>query len=219
MPRNQNSSALRISPTHLRTGNRTLESDALSLSLFPYSLPTGQLLTVSTAMGDVLSYLVSLPTVHASSGPRVAYLSQLTQASIVDARELSTNEPEGRAVPVLVELEPEPEFLALGGDHLAASLNNKASAGAGGCSAGNQGRGGGSDWKEERVSLVCCYLPALPCRDPAARSPHPSPAPVPCRSGTIGCLTRWALLLPCWACGTLSGRSVRWPSTATMPRC
>lgn len=79
-------------------------------------------------MGDVLAYLVSLPVVHGSCGARVAYLSQLTQVSVVDAHELSGSLEmggEGKAVPILCDVEPEPENLALGPDHLAVSLNNK----------------------------------------------------------------------------------------------
>lgn len=47
--------------------------------------PDGQILTVATAAGDVFNFLARMPTVHASFGPRVAYLSSLREASLSTA--------------------------------------------------------------------------------------------------------------------------------------
>jgi hypothetical protein len=76
----------------------------------------------------VLSYLIALPVVHGSQGSRVAYLSELTKVSVVDTAELSATAmdgSEGKAVPIICDVEPEPETLALGAAHLSVSLNNK----------------------------------------------------------------------------------------------
>lgn len=80
--------------------------------------PDGQILTVATAAGDVFNFLASMPTVHASSGPRVAYLSSLREVSVMDA---SRSGEKPFAVPVDIE----PAIVALGPYHVAVAMNDR----------------------------------------------------------------------------------------------
>lgn len=80
--------------------------------------PDGQILTVATVAGDVFNFLARTPTVHASSGPRVAYLSSLREVSVVDASR-SGDKPLG--VPVSIE----PTIVALGPSHVAVAMNDR----------------------------------------------------------------------------------------------
>lgn len=80
--------------------------------------PGGQILTVATGAGDVYNFLACMSTVHASFGPRVAYLSSLREVSVVDASR-SGNKP--LTVPVSIE----PTIVALGPSHLAVAMNDR----------------------------------------------------------------------------------------------
>lgn len=80
--------------------------------------PDGQILTVSTASGDVYNFLARLPTVHASCGPRLAYLSSLREVSVIDA---SRSGDKPLTIPVSIE----PTIVALGPSHVAVAMNDR----------------------------------------------------------------------------------------------
>lgn len=80
--------------------------------------PDGQILTVATAAGDVFNFLARMPTVHASCGPCVAYLSSLREVSVVDA---SRSGEKPHTVPVSIE----PTIVALGPSHVAVAMNDR----------------------------------------------------------------------------------------------
>lgn len=80
--------------------------------------PDGQILTVATAAGDVFNFLARMPTVHASSGPRVAYLSSLREVSVVDASRSGEK-------PLTVPVDIEPTIVALGPCHVAVAMNDR----------------------------------------------------------------------------------------------
>jgi WD repeat-containing protein 19 len=64
----------------------------------------------------VLNYLARLPSIYASYGTRMAYLSSLREVSVADGG----GERASDVVPVALE----PAFLALGPQHLAVGINN-----------------------------------------------------------------------------------------------
>lgn len=80
--------------------------------------PDGQILTVATAAGDVFNFLTRMPNVHASCGPRVAYLSSLREVSVVDASR-------GGDKPLTVPVSIEPTIVALGPSHVAVAMNDR----------------------------------------------------------------------------------------------
>lgn len=80
--------------------------------------PDGQILSVATATGDVFNFLTRMPTVHASCGSRVAYLSSLREVSVIDcSRSLER--------PSRVPVDIEPTILALGPMHVAVGMNDR----------------------------------------------------------------------------------------------
>lgn len=80
--------------------------------------PDGQILTVATKGGDVFNFLARLPSVHASHGTRVAYLSSLREISVLDA-----SRPGDK--PLIVPVGIEPTIVALGPSHVAAAMNDR----------------------------------------------------------------------------------------------
>lgn len=80
--------------------------------------PDGQILTVATGAGDVFNFLARMPTVHASFGPCVAYLSSLRQVSVVDAARSGEK-------PLNVPVSIEPTILGLGPAHVAVAMNDR----------------------------------------------------------------------------------------------
>ena len=80
--------------------------------------PDGQILTVATGAGDVFNFLARMPMVHASCGPRVAYLSSLREVAVVDASRSGEN-------PLIVPVSIEPTIVALGPFHIAVSMNDR----------------------------------------------------------------------------------------------
>ncbi|NXN95131.1 WDR19 protein, partial [Rhinopomastus cyanomelas] len=78
----------------------------------------GQLLAVSTQRGSLHVFLTKLPILGDACGTRIAYLTSLL--------EVTTANPVERELPVTVSVEVEPSFVALGGYHLAAGMNNRA---------------------------------------------------------------------------------------------
>jgi WD repeat-containing protein 19 len=77
----------------------------------------GQLLSVSTVNGGVLTYLAKLPQLGDSSSTRVAYLTSLLQVTIVN------NVEEEPAIKMDVVVEP--SFMALGPFHMAVGINDR----------------------------------------------------------------------------------------------
>lgn len=80
--------------------------------------PDGQILTVATGAGDVFNFLARMPMVHASCGPRVAYLSSLREVAVVDASRSGEN-------PLTVAVSIEPTIVALGPLHVAVARNDR----------------------------------------------------------------------------------------------
>lgn len=80
--------------------------------------PDGQILTVATGAGDVFNFLARMPTVHASFGPCVAYLSSLRQVSVVDAARSGEK-------PLNVPVSIEPTIVGLGPAHVAVAMNDR----------------------------------------------------------------------------------------------
>ena len=80
----------------------------------------GQILTVATSGGYVLTYLARLPDVSDSHENRVAFMSSLKEVRVVDTS-LPADDPSAAVqIPVGVE----PAFLALGPHHIAVGMNN-----------------------------------------------------------------------------------------------
>lgn len=78
----------------------------------------GQILTVSTSAGSLISLLGDLPALAARSGNRFALLSSLREAAVVD-----TAAGDAR---LRVPLEIEPQLLTLGPNHVLVGMNSRA---------------------------------------------------------------------------------------------
>eukprot|EP00873_Tetraselmis_striata_P029142 jgi/Tetstr1/449406/TSEL_036501.t1 len=105
----------------LGTGFKEMTEDAIemqgsTIESLKYT-DDGSVLTIATTAGGILSYLATLPVVHASFMTRVAYLTSLQEISVVDV--LSGNKQP-------VQIETEPSFLGLGPNHVAVGMNNQA---------------------------------------------------------------------------------------------
>ena len=81
----------------------------------------GQVLTVSADDGAARAFLASLPRLADAAGARVAFLSSLTEISVLDLGRDSND-----ANALAVALECEPSFVALGEAHACAGANNQA---------------------------------------------------------------------------------------------
>jgi WD repeat-containing protein 19 len=77
----------------------------------------GQILTIATSMGNVYNFVAKLPLVNARYKHACAYLSSLREVTVVDW----TRRPKQITVPLRIE----PAFIAMGGFHVAAGMNNK----------------------------------------------------------------------------------------------
>lgn len=80
--------------------------------------PDGQILTAATGAGDVFNFLARMPTVHASFGPCVAFLSSLRQVSVVDVARSGDK-------PLNVPVSIEPTIVGLGPAHVAVAMNDR----------------------------------------------------------------------------------------------
>ncbi|KAM6940536.1 WD repeat-containing protein 19 [Xenentodon cancila] len=78
----------------------------------------GQLLAVSTQKGALHVFLFKLPILGDSFGTRLAYLTSLLEVTV-------SNQVDGES-PVVIEVEVEPTFIALGPYHVAVGMNNRA---------------------------------------------------------------------------------------------
>ncbi|KAG4079385.1 hypothetical protein HA402_008077 [Bradysia odoriphaga] len=79
----------------------------------------GQLLGVSTSNGTLTVFVTKLPLLSAISPPRIALLSSLAEVSLYQY-----SPDKARPSPMIVQLEIEPTFLAVGSYHLACGMNN-----------------------------------------------------------------------------------------------
>ncbi|GFH09592.1 WD_REPEATS_REGION domain-containing protein, partial [Haematococcus lacustris] len=75
----------------------------------------GQVLTLSTASGQLLSYLAALPVVYSHHATKVMHLTSLLELSVVDVTR--------RGVVSKVVVESEPAFCGLGPNHAAVSYH------------------------------------------------------------------------------------------------
>ncbi|XP_037327609.2 WD repeat-containing protein 19 isoform X1 [Pungitius pungitius] len=78
----------------------------------------GQLLAVSTQSGTLHVFLTKLPILGGSFGTRLAYLTSLLEVTV-------SNQVEGES-PVVIQVEVEPTFIAMGPFHVAVGMNNRA---------------------------------------------------------------------------------------------
>ncbi|XP_038055636.1 WD repeat-containing protein 19-like isoform X2 [Patiria miniata] len=78
----------------------------------------GQLMAVSSSRGYLYVYLTKLPVLGDSQGTRLAFLTSLLEVTVVNQVE---QEP---SIPINIEVEP--NFVALGPYHLAVGMNNRA---------------------------------------------------------------------------------------------
>lgn len=74
---------------------------------------------VSTSNGTLTVFVTKLPLLSATSPPRIAILSSLAEVSLYQY-----SPDKVRAQPIIVQLEIEPTFLAVGSYHLACGMNN-----------------------------------------------------------------------------------------------
>ncbi|XP_058063715.1 WD repeat-containing protein 19 [Anopheles bellator] len=81
----------------------------------------GQLLGVTTSQGAICVFVTKLHSLFAIAPPRIALLSSLAEIAIHHYAPDRTKAP-----PVLVTLEIEPSFLAIGPYHMACGMNNHA---------------------------------------------------------------------------------------------
>ncbi|NWS47600.1 WDR19 protein, partial [Probosciger aterrimus] len=78
----------------------------------------GQLLAVSSRRGSLHVFLTKLPILGDACNTRIAYLTSLLEVTIANHVE--------RELPVTVSVEVEPSFVAIGVNHLAVGMNNRA---------------------------------------------------------------------------------------------
>ncbi|XP_012720994.2 WD repeat-containing protein 19 [Fundulus heteroclitus] len=78
----------------------------------------GQLLALSTQRGTIHVFLTKLPILGDSFGTRLAYLTSLLEVTV-------SNQVEGES-PVVIQVEVEPTFVAVGPYHVAVGMNNRA---------------------------------------------------------------------------------------------
>lgn len=79
----------------------------------------GQLLAVSTSQGSLTVFVTKLHSLFAISPPRIALLSSIAEVSLYHYSPDRMKLP-----PIIVSLEIEPSFLAVGTFHLACGMNN-----------------------------------------------------------------------------------------------
>jgi WD repeat-containing protein 19 len=80
----------------------------------------GQLLAVSSSQGVISVFVTKLQSIYAVAPPRIALLSSLAEVSIYHY-----SPEKNKTQPLLVSLEIEPTFLAIGPYNLACGMNNR----------------------------------------------------------------------------------------------
>ncbi|KAL7680186.1 putative WD repeat-containing protein 19/dyf-2 [Plasmopara halstedii] len=83
----------------------------------------GQILTVATNGGIVFSFLAQMPRIHDHCGHYVAYLSSLSELSIVDTRRNEIESSNNKTIRIALSVEP--SFVAIGPRHVAVGMNNR----------------------------------------------------------------------------------------------
>lgn len=81
----------------------------------------GQILSVSSSRATVYAFLSKLPLIGGSWDKRVAFLSSLTEVSVHTIEADAGDESR-----LVIRLETEPSVIAVGSDHVATVMNNKA---------------------------------------------------------------------------------------------
>ena len=77
----------------------------------------GQILTISTTMGHLKTYLANLSVVYDSFDTQVMYLTSMLEMTVIDTAK--------RGQPVRLDIETEPSFCGLGPNHAAVGMNNQ----------------------------------------------------------------------------------------------
>jgi hypothetical protein len=77
------------------------------------------MLTVSTAAGQLISFLAALPAVFAAAAGRLAHLTSLSELAVVDLAPLNP------FLPVRLQVACEPAFCAVGPDCVAVGMNSR----------------------------------------------------------------------------------------------
>jgi len=80
----------------------------------------GQILTVSTSGGRIMSFLASMPLMSGVFGSKVAHLSSLMELAVVDVLA-----PPGTTASISIPLSIEPTTISLGPRHAAVAINEK----------------------------------------------------------------------------------------------
>lgn len=73
---------------------------------------------MSTASGQLISYLAALPVVFRAHGSRLAHLTSLSEVVVMDVLA-------GGSPPARLEVACEPAFCAVGPSHVAVGMNNQ----------------------------------------------------------------------------------------------
>lgn len=79
----------------------------------------GQILTVSTMLGRIYSYIAAMPVLHDYCDNRVAFLSSLQEVTVTKVADKK------KAQMSVLEVEVEPSFISLGPRHIAVGMNNR----------------------------------------------------------------------------------------------
>ena len=106
----------------LKADQVTLEHEEGQLDQLSWTVD-GQILSVATKTGRVYNFLTKMPMVHSCRGAHIAYLSNLREISVINALDMQRGV---RATPIKVQVETEPNWVALGDEHLAVGINNRA---------------------------------------------------------------------------------------------
>jgi WD repeat-containing protein 19 len=79
----------------------------------------GNFLSAALSDGRVLTYLMSMPVVHANAGPNIAYMKSLREVLVRDVLDVNN-----KKTPLSIEVDIEPDLMAMGGPFVAMAKNN-----------------------------------------------------------------------------------------------
>jgi len=80
----------------------------------------GNFLSVVLNDGQVLTYLMSMPVVNANTGPFIAYMKSLREVQVRDV----TDPANKKGAQSVIEVDVEPDLMAMGGEYVAMAKNN-----------------------------------------------------------------------------------------------
>lgn len=102
--------------TECKSEQITINSDIGKITKLEWT-KDGQILTISSSNGYLYGFLMIIPSLNAASFQHIAYLSSLSEVSIIDC---------SRQYLVVgkIDLDIEPGFLGLGPRHVAVGMNN-----------------------------------------------------------------------------------------------